>query len=225
MVTFTQKFLVDLVDLLAEQLVELSMKNKGKKILFLGDKDSPLSLWLTEQEGSDVVLQSSEKISPSFLLENHIGFIVSYGYRHIIQSDVLDLLPNKVINLHISFLPWNRGADPNLWSFIENTPKGVTIHYVDEGLDTGDVIVQEEVTLSGNETLASSYDLLQAAIQDLFKAHWQNIKSGACNRIKQQGSGSSHKVKDKEAIAYLLTHGWDTPVNQLVGSGQQENTQ
>ena len=86
-------------------------------------------------------------------------FIISFGYRHIIKEDIINKFINKIINLHISYLPYNKGADPNLWSYLENTPKGVTIHYMDKGLDTGDIIVQKEVC--GNietDTLKTSYD-------------------------------------------------------------------
>ncbi len=194
------------------------MGNRGNKILFLGEAESPLLSWLEGTENKTDVLQTTGKISPDYLIENKVGFIVSYGYRHIIKPDVLAYLPNKVINLHISYLPWNRGADPNLWSFVDSTPKGVTIHYVDEDLDTGDIIVQKEVTFLGVETLASSYQRLQKEIQTLFQQHWPAIKNGSCEKIKQQGEGSSHKIKDKEAIAHLLTQGWETPVKKLLGA-------
>ncbi len=57
----------------------------------------------------------------------------------------------SIINLHISFLPWNRGAHPNFWSFYDDTPKGVTIHLIDEGIDTGAIIYQKEITFDRNE--------------------------------------------------------------------------
>ena len=60
----------------------------------------------------------------------NIDFIISYGCRHILRKDILDKFPNKAINFHISLLPWNKGADPNLWSFLEDSPKGVTAHYL-----------------------------------------------------------------------------------------------
>ena len=185
-----------------------------KKILFLGDAQSPLFEWLKNAE--DSVMQSSEKITPEFIGANNIGFIVSYGYRHILKKEILDLLPGKAINLHVSFLPWNRGADPNFWSVVEDTPKGVSIHHLDEGVDTGDIIVQEEVEFdSDQDTLASSYEKLQTAIQKLFKQHWPDIKSGQCLQYKQVGEGSVHKVKDKEKLTHLLTDGWDTPLSVL----------
>ena len=48
-----------------------------------------------------------------------------------------------LINLHISYLPYNRGSYPNYWSFKENTPNGVSIHHIDDGIDTGPVLVQK----------------------------------------------------------------------------------
>jgi len=186
------------------------------KILFLGPEDSPLYVWL--QKLGENVIQTSDKVTTHFIEREKINFLLSFGYRHILRRDILDKFPNRAVNLHISYLPWNRGADPNFWSFVENTPKGVTIHYLDEGVDTGDIIVQEELKFdSENETLATSYEKLQSAIQELFKKHWRAIKSGTCQRYKQVGKGSSHKLKDKEALSHLLTDGWNTPVSELKG--------
>mgnify|MGYP003964857883 CR=1 FL=1 len=184
------------------------------KILFLGDKESPLLEWLLSI--GEFVIQTSEKITPKFVHSNSVNFIVSYGYRHIIKKDVLEIFPNRAINLHISYLPFNRGGDPNFWSFIENSPKGVTIHYLDEGIDTGNIIVQEQVNFdTKHETLASSYEILQLTIQNLFKKNWQTIKTATCFNQKQVGIGSSHKVKEKNDLNYLLTNGWETPLYVL----------
>lgn len=186
----------------------------SRTVLFLGDKKSPLLDWLNHIGES--VVQTSEKITPAFINNNNIGFIISYGYTHILKKSILDLLPNRAINLHISYLPWNRGADPNLWSFIKNTPKGVTIHYIDEGIDTGDIIAQKQIHFdSSSETLATSYEKLRLAIQELFKQHWDNIKNKSCPRKKQMGKGSTQKSKDKEPLSNLLKESWNTPVSIL----------
>ena len=122
------------------------------------------------------VIESLDPVDRVLLEKNHINFIVSFGCRHIIKKSVLEYLPDRVINLHISYLPWNRGADPNLWSFLEDTPKGVSIHYIDEGIDTGDIIIQKRVSLDeDSETLATSYNKLEMSIIDLFKEIWPNI--------------------------------------------------
>ncbi|MDD3377673.1 MAG: formyltransferase family protein [Candidatus Riflebacteria bacterium] len=185
-----------------------------EKILFLGPEDSPLIPWLQEQ--SEEVIQTSDRLSAREVSKQGYSFLVSYGYRHILRKDILDIFPGRAINLHISLLPWNRGADPNFWSFVEDTPKGVTIHYLDEGVDTGDIIAQQEIDFdSDRETLATSYEKLQATMQDLFKRNWLNIKNGNCQRQKQIGNGSTHKVKDKEGLSHLLTDLWNTPVSFL----------
>jgi len=183
-------------------------------ILFLGPMESPLFERL--KSNGESVIQTSDKITPEFITSNKISFLVSYGYRHILRKNVLELLPNRAVNLHISFLPWNKGADPNFWSFVEDTPKGCTIHYLDEGVDTGDIIAQKEIEFdSDRETLATSYEKLQAAMQDLFKQTWRSIKSAGNARQKQVSKGSTHKVKDKEGLSHLLTDGWNTPVSVL----------
>ena len=153
---------------------------------------------------------------PSHSGSNGVTFVISYGYRHIVRKAVLERLGHRAVNLHIAYLPWNRGADPNFWSFVEGTPKGVTIHYMDEGIDTGDIIFQKEVTFtSGTETLATTYEKLQLEIQELFKQHWRQIKAGECPRLKQHSYGSLHRMKDKEPLSHLLTDGFNTPVSSL----------
>lgn len=184
------------------------------KILFLGYKDSPLIGFLSGS-GEDVLV-TDEKISIEYLHIHRPDFLVSYGYRYIIKQDILDYFaPNRAINLHISYLPWNRGADPNLWSFIENTPKGVTIHYLDAGVDTGDIIVQTEVPMNHDDTLHSSYLRLQENIIMLFTQNWHDIKTGNVTRTPQKGAGTLHKSKDKENIMPLLENGFDTKVLTL----------
>ena len=183
------------------------------KILFLGSKDNPLIKYLEGVENN--VISTEEIIDPSFLDRYNPDFIVSYGYRHIIKKDVIEYCNGKIVNLHISYLPWNKGADPNFWSLIENTPRGVTIHYLDQGVDTGDIIAQQEVKFSKDDTLTTSYEKLQTVIQNLFKDNWEAIKSGTCSRIKQTEEGTLHKVKDKEPLMHLLTDGWNTPISVL----------
>jgi len=81
-------------------------------------------------------------------------------------------LGNRAINLHPSLLPWNRGAHSNFWSFLEDTPKGVTIHIIDEGIDTGDILLQKKIKFDqSKETLRSSYGRLQQELQQRKLVH------------------------------------------------------
>jgi len=187
------------------------------KVLFLGDSNASLIdfIWLS----GDEVVAKSDRMTMDFLEENDFDFLVSHGYRHIIKKEVIDRFPNKIINLHISFLPYNRGSDPNFWSFIDHTPKGVTIHLIGEGVDTGAILVQKEVFFSGNETLKTSYDILQNEIQTLFRENWTKIKNGDIAPQKQIGPGTFHRMKDKECMLHLLDEGYETPVSKFILMG------
>jgi methionyl-tRNA formyltransferase len=68
---------------------------------------------------------------------------------------------------------------------------------------------------SDKETLASSYDKLQMEIQNLFKENWLDIKNGKCQRKKQLGDGSIHKVKDKQPFFETLADGWNTKISDF----------
>lgn len=152
-------------------------------------------------------------------------FVISYGYRHIIQKEVINYYENRVINLHISLLPWNRGADPNLWSYLEDTPKGVSIHRIDTGIDTGPILIQQGCCSEPEDTLRTSYERLSQMMELLFCQNWPSIASGTIKEVKQDGGGSYHRSEDKNKYLYLLTKGWDTPVNNIIGKalGQRKS--
>jgi methionyl-tRNA formyltransferase len=189
------------------------------KVLFLGPPDSLVLDFLKSSEGN--VVQTMEPIDELFFDEHPVDLLVAHGYRHIIKPSVLDRFPRRAVNLHISYLPWNRGADPNLWSFIENTPKGVSIHYLDAGIDTGDIIAQRLVEFGAGETLRTTYGRLQAEIAQLFAEHWSRICAGTGHAIKQTGTGSFHRVADHNKVARMLTKGWDTPIEHLEKAGAE----
>jgi methionyl-tRNA formyltransferase len=182
------------------------------RVLFLGPAGSPL-VELLERDAE--VIATQEPLTTGDVDRLAPDFAVSFGYRHIIKPDVVALLEGRAVNLHIALLPWNRGSDPNLWSWIDGTPKGVTIHLIDEGLDTGDIVAQREVRFSGEETLRSSYDELQREMLALFEEVWPAIRSGSAPRRPQPAGGSYHRSADKAAVEHLLTRGWDTPVADL----------
>ena len=179
------------------------------KILYLGYPENPIHLFLKTK---GTVFQTQEKMSFEI---SQFDWIVSYGYSHIIKQEIIDKAKNPIINLHISYLPFNRGADPNFWSWFENTPKGVTIHQIDKGIDTGDIFIQKEVYFKGNETLSSSYEMLKKEIEDLFIENFDNIIQGIIFPKKQNGKGTFHSKRDLDKYTYLFTQGWNTPVNQI----------
>ena len=187
------------------------------KILFLTNNDISLDLceWLKNNEKQ--VILYNKKLTLNELINLNPDFLISYNYKYIINKDVLKETKGKAINLHISYLPWNRGAYPNVWSFLENTPKGVTIHLIDEGIDTGDILVQKEILINEEEhTLKSSYILLHEEIQKLFKENWEKIKNREIIQKAQKGQKTIHYKKDFEKIKPLVVQkGWHISIKEL----------
>ena len=179
-------------------------------ILFATNNDNTEALyrWLKQREPA--VYKVENKLTPEMVEQLAPSFIVSFNYRHLIPEEVLRLMPGRIINLHTSFLPFNRGSAPNFFSFWDNTPKGVTIHLMDKGLDTGDILCQREIVFDEEqETFASSYDKLLEAIQELFQINWEQIKTGKIVPRSQTGEGTFHRKRELEEIRKEHPFTWE----------------
>jgi len=149
---------------------------------------------------------------------------VMYGYRDILRQDVIDVFRRGVINIHTSVLPYGRGANPNLWGWLNEEPHGVSIHYVpDEGVDTGPIIATTNVEFTSpeRETLNSSYMALHDAAERLFQRMWPSIRNGGLIATPQIGAGSRHFKRDLNEVWPLLSRGWDTPCSEVIQIGRQ----
>ena len=154
-------------------------------------------------------------------------WVVSFGYRKIIPHHTIERFQGQIINIHGSLLPHNKGADPNFWSWFNDTPKGVTIHRVADAIDGGEHLAQIELSrldfraVDGNFTLRTTYDDLLVAASGLFARQWPNIIKGEIPERGKAGSkGSYHRSTDKDKFMRLLTNQWNTPVNEVEELGQ-----
>ena len=184
------------------------------KILYLGPHKRIADFL---QQNGDIVIQSTNPLTDEML--EGVDFIISYGYRRKISKDVTDRFNGRAINLHIGYLPYNRGADPNLWAFLEDTPKGVTIHCLDGNIDTGDIIVRQEVPYdAGEDTLRTTHRRLSDTIEKLFNQVWPDIRDGNVDPVPQL---TYHRVRDKDPYLPLLEKmGWETPVKEILGKAK-----
>lgn len=189
------------------------------KVLLLGPERPEVEAAMAAV--GDEVLRTDGRIDRTSAAVKWADFLVSFGYRHIIPGDVLALFGHRAVNLHISLLPWNRGADPNLWSYLDDTPRGVTIHVLDADIDTGPIIIQREVAGEPDDTLRTSYDRLTGAMIVLFVEAWPRLRAGELAASPQAGAGTTHRAADKDRYEGLLTAGWDTPVTDLLGRAHQ----
>ncbi len=186
-------------------IITNKLKKEKKSILFLGYDKKQCSIISFLEEKGCLVENKKTKLSQ---ITNH-DFIISFGYKHIIEKEILEKLEIPVINLHISYLPWNRGSHPNFWSFYESTPSGVTIHEIDNGVDTGSIIFQKLLKFNMKElTFEETYKNLIFEIEELFKSNVDMILDKNYIAKAQIGKGSFHKTKDlpKEF------RGWDSNI-------------
>jgi len=111
-------------------------------------------------------------------LEAHgVELVVLAGYMHLLTEPFLRRFPERIVNVHPSLLPAFPGAHAIRDAIAAGAdPTGVTVHYVDEGLDTGPVLAQEPVPLEPRATLedripAVEHRLLPRVVRELCPAH------------------------------------------------------
>jgi len=154
---------------------------------------------------SDCLVLGAHQLGESETLEKirsrNAEIAVSVLFRSILRQPFLDLFSRGCLNLHPAYLPYNRGSYPNVWSIVEKTPAGVTLHYIDAGVDTGDIIAQREVTVEATDTGSTLYRKLKSAAFELFKSTWPLVESGNAPRTKQDAThGTFHRKRDVDAI-------------------------
>jgi len=125
-------------------------------------------------------------------LEPDIGVSVLFG--HILKQDVIDVFPKGIINLHPAYLPYNRGAHPNVWCIMDGTPAGATLHYIDAGIDTGKIICRVKLEVEPWDTAKTIYDKSMLECSRMFKWVWQNLDD--IEGISQEPTPTYHKSKD-----------------------------
>ena len=159
------------------------------------------SIFMSNKLAQQVNLKEKDKkiIPGGLLLSNNPISVLLYEWLSE-QGITVTLYSDKLTVSMLRQLSWNRGSYPNVWSFITDTPKGITIHCIDEGLDSGDILIQKQVWFDEHrETFESTYDALNDLILLTLEENWDRIINHQIARIPQQeGIGSSHTVKEFE---------------------------
>lgn len=189
------------------------------KVLVLSPNGRNLAS-IIAKTGDEAVI-TNEPITPAVVTSVGAQAIISYGYHHLISDSVISAVGGNVVDLHISFLPWNRGADPHFWSFFDGTPKGVSIYRIRNGRLEGDVLAQREVSFARGETLTTTYERLHRELEDLFAEVWVDLRAGRLVPIAQAMNGSFHQTHEKELFFAMLQKGWDTPVHKVEALGRR----
>lgn len=166
--------------------------SRAEQILFLGYDDKETTLHSILEGRGCVVEHSNEKIATP----PECDLIISFGYRHIIPNEII-VASCPIVNLHMSYLPFNRGAHPNFWSHFDATLSGVTIHLIDKGIDTGPYLFQKRVFFNtSNQTFKESFQILINEIENLFIQNIDEILSLEFEPKKYEEKGTYHSSAD-----------------------------
>ena len=169
------------------------------KILFLGYSSSETCLINFLKRKNFKVTCSKEILNLSEAMK--FDLIISFGYSRIISKTVVKKVLRPIINLHMSYLPFNRGAHPNFWSFYENTPKGVTIHEINENVDAGPIIYQKKIKFDlknkQSTSFSQTYKILFKELEKLFKKNCKELISRSYKlKFNNIAKGTIHKKND-----------------------------
>jgi methionyl-tRNA formyltransferase len=135
-----------------------------------------------------------EALKPSHML------VVSW--RYILPKTVFELPEYGAMNFHLSYLPFNRGKKPNVWPIVEGTPAGVSIHFIDSGIDSGRIVARREVSVDIVDTGETLYKKLINELPSLFKEIWPAVKNGQHRTIENVG-GTFHYDSHFKAIGEI----------------------
>lgn len=148
----------------------------------------PPTKLLAEKHSIPVMQPSKIKTEEFFneLKSIHPDLIAVVAYGKILPKNILDLPQHGCVNLHSSLLPKYRGAAPINWAVVRGeTVTGVTTMFMDEGMDTGDILLKQEVNIDDDETAIELSQKLSEIGGDLLFETINLVETSAIKPVKQ----------------------------------------
>ena len=169
-------------------------KGRGLKL-----SPSPIKVFALEK-GLNILqperLRDTDFVSSLHRFKPDLFVVVAF---RILPKEVFEIPPKGTINLHASLLPKYRGAAPIQWAIIKGEKRsGVTTFFIDEGIDTGNLILQREVDIEDDETAGQLHDRLAQIGADLLFETVEKIAQGKAMRMPQSDEEATPAPKLKK---------------------------
>lgn len=171
-------------------IVFLGMNPAGEKLLD----------WLQERDEVDIVEVITEKEELDVIEQIEPELAISSGFEHKVPKEIINVPEKGIVNLHPSYLPYNRGSHPFIWPIIEDTVAGVSIHYMNEEIDEGPVIAKERVEMKPSDTAGELRERLMKRQFELFKENWDLIREGVRGEKQDLSMGNVHYSSELEDV-------------------------
>ncbi|MDQ1330610.1 MAG: methionyl-tRNA formyltransferase [Thermodesulfobacteriota bacterium] len=174
-------------------------KGRGQKVYFSPVKEAALKLGYEILQPSSV--RSSEFYEKAASLYPDIFVVIAFG--HILPKKILSIPKDCAINLHASLLPKYRGPAPIQWAIINMEHEtGVTAMLMDEGLDTGNILLSAKTEISSKETSSSLHDRLSRIAGDLLIQTLSDMSKNSIKPVPQENSLATYApmLKKKDGL-------------------------
>jgi methionyl-tRNA formyltransferase len=175
-------------------------KGRGRKIVISPAKklalQSDLALFQPEKAKEEAFQQAVKGLRPDLFV------VVAYG--QILPTSVLRIPGQGAINVHASLLPRYRGAAPIAWAILRGERiTGVTTMVMDEGMDTGDILLQAEVPIGTEETCETLHDRLARLGAELLSQTIEKMKAGDLRAVPQDDSKATYAPPLKKEDGHI----------------------
>ncbi|WP_419742883.1 methionyl-tRNA formyltransferase [Paraclostridium dentum] len=136
----------------------------------------------------------------------NLDLIVCVNFDQILKKDIINLPTIGCINTHASLLPKYRGRAPLNWAMINGEQySGVTVHFIDEGIDTGDIILQEKIKIDEDDYISDLLNKVKNTYPKIVLNAIQSLKNNNINLIKpdlSKGFYVNKRTKDDGKIDF-----------------------
>ena len=168
-------------------------------IVFLGKHEvgEKVYEWLCDQDDANVLAMLTQKEQLSIVHKTNPELIISGGFQHIIPESVLNVPDLGCINMHGSYLPYNRGGNTNVWPLIDQTPAGVSLHYMTPELDGGPIIDRRTIETQPSDTAKSLLTRMRREAIQQFKQVWPEIRDNTVETIPQPQDGGTYHSRSE----------------------------
>lgn len=189
-------------------------KGRGKKLAMSEVKEvavkHDIKVFQPEKLKKDrETIEELKNIAPDFII------VVAYG--QILSKEILDIPKYGCINLHASLLPKYRGAAPINWAVINGEKvSGNTTMFMDEGVDTGDMLLTSEVQITDSMTAGELHDSLMEQGGALLVNTIKGIMNGKIERIKQDNDNSCHSPMLSKETGRIDWNKGSEEINNLI---------
>lgn len=195
----------------AHKAFEKIIKDEALKIVFMTVRyDQQDKVLLNLADRYNIPIELSEDINSREFIDRvksyEVDLFVSMSFNQIFRSEMMNLPPCKTINCHAGKLPFYRGRNILNWVLINDEKEfGITVHYVDEGIDTGDIILQETYLITDEDNYNTLLTRAYIGCADvLYRA------------IKMIQNGDVHPMKQKDIDSVGMYCGMRVPGDEVI---------